>query len=225
MRFWVGLLALVSLAPPVMAEDGGANAEIHPTVRTERTYFHCVGPAKVQNVAFAQGSVPGWNTTAPTQSVQAGAGCGYYENAGGAWLGPNRTTLDSEWEGTFTGNVDSITVELHNIHVSAARATGPFLARLNLLIDGVEVFNGPATGDLRMTPVPSATKLSEKMTFTLTRVGLLTEDGDGTRVRTFRLVMRSLSEEQSAWVWDTTEVPAGLTFNPIVPEAVQAPIH
>lgn len=220
-RLLVAVLMLLAVAMPASADHIG----IHPTVRNERVFFHCADAVKLQNAAFAQGNVPGWNRTAPTQSVQAGAGCGYYENAGGAYLGPNRTTLDSEWEGTFTGNVDSITVELHNIHVSAARAGGPFLARVTLLIDGKEVFNGPETGDLRITPVPSATRLSEKMTFTLTKIGLLTEDGDGEQVRRFRLVMRSLSEEQSAWVWDTTEVPAGLTFNPAAPEALAVPIH
>lgn len=216
MRTSAVLLALLVCASSAAAADEPAA----PSLRTERVYLHCAGEVKAQNVPFALGEVPGWDTTAPTGSVQSGAGCGWYENAGGAWLGPNRTTLDAEWEGTFTGNVDSITVELHDIHVSAARATGVFLARATLFVDGQEHLNTGEGGDLQLTPVPSETRLSERMTFTLGNLGLDDEQGDGTQVRTFRLVLRSLGEEQSAWVWDTTEVPAGLTFNPPAAEAV-----
>jgi hypothetical protein len=210
------LLALLVAAPPALA----TSPTEPPALRTERVWFHCAGQVPVQNVPFATGQVPGWDTTAPTRSVQSGAGCGWYENAGGAWLGPNRTTLDAEWEGTFRGNVDSLTVELHDVHVSAARATGVFLARATLLVDGKEHLNTGEGGDLRLTPVPSQTRLSERMTFTLAGLDLDDEPGTGSTVRRYRLVLRSLMEEQSAWVWDATEVPSGITFNPAAPEAV-----
>jgi hypothetical protein len=212
MRLLLALVLAVALAAPVAAE-------MAPTLRTERTWFHCAGAAKVQNAEYAQRNVPTWNTIAPAQSVQQGAGCGYFENAGGGYLGPNETTLDSIWEGSFAGNLDSLTIELHNIHASAARASGPFLLRANLLIDGVDVIN-PDAPQIEVTPVPSSSRLSEMLRFTVTGIGLRSEEGDGQQVRRVRLIIRSLSEEQSAWVWDTTEVPAGLTFNPAAPEAV-----
>ena len=215
MRLLLVLALVLAVAAPAVAVT-------EPTLRTERTWFHCAGTAKVQNAEYAQRNVPSWTTTAPAQSVQQGAGCGYYENAGGGYLGSNETTLDSIWEGSFTGNLDSITMELHNIHASAARATGPFKLRANLLVDGVDVLD-PDAPQIEVAPVPSSTKLSEMLRFTVTGIGLRTEEGDGQQVRRIRLIIRSLSEEQSAWVWDTTEVPAGLTFNPAAPEAVKVP--
>ena len=218
MRLLLVLALVLAVAAPAVADT----AETPPTLRTERTWFHCAGTAKVQNAEYAQRNVPSWTTAAPTQSVQQGAGCGYYENAGGGYLGPNETTLDSIWEGNFTGNLDSITVELHNIHASAARTGGTFKLRANLLVDGVDVLD-PDAPQIEVVPVPSSTKLSEMLRFTVTGIGMRTEEGDGQRVRRIRLIVRSLSEEQSAWVWDTTEVPAGLTFNPAAPEAVKVP--
>lgn len=212
-RFAICLLVLLLGAVPAAGE-----VQIDPTLRTERVYFHCVGPVKAQNVALGQGTIPSWSVEAPTQSVQQGAGCGYYENAVGGYAGANRTTLDAVWAGTFDGNVDSVTVELHNIAVAASRATGPFKLRANLFIDGVDVID-PDAPQIEIAPVPSDTHVSEELSFTVTGLGLLDEDGDGSQTRQFELVIRSLSEEQSAWVWDTTEVPAGLTFNPAEPAA------
>lgn len=212
------LVASLLAVVPAAAEHG----DVHPTARNERAYFHCAGAVKVQNVALAQGTIPTWSTQAPSQSVQQGAGCGYYENAAGGYLGGSRSTLDAVWSGTFSGNVDSITVELHTIDVAASRVAGPYLLRANLFVDGVDVLD-PDAPQIEVTPVPSETRLSERLSFTVTGIGLLTEDGDGTQERRYELVIRSLMEEQSAWVWDTTEVPAGVTFNPVGPEPVVVP--
>ena len=219
-----GAVALaVALALPSAAT--AATAPTGPTLRTEGVWFACDDEAPVQNVAYLQGRTPGWTTTAPTGSVRAGAGCGAYENAVGGWLGPNRTSLDTSWAGTFTGNVDSITVALHNAHVSRARALGTFPVRVTLRIDGVDVCNCPEEGDLVLTPAADATGVSDRMTFTLTDIGLVVEDGDGARERRYEIVVRSLSEEQSGWVWGAAEVPAGVTFNPAQPEATTVAVR
>ena len=213
------ILTVVGLVIAAALPATATEQPVAATLRAEREFFTCAEAAKVQNVAMAEGRLPTWSSTPPAQSVTAGGGCGYFENAAGAYAGPNRTTLDSEWQGTFAGNVDSLTVELHNIYAGAARATGPFIVRANLFVDGVEVFGADAA-DIRMTPVPSATRASEKMSFTFTGLQLLTEEGDGSQVRTYKLIIRSVNEEQSGWVWGATEVPAGVTFNPAAPEAV-----
>ena len=217
MRVLAVIALVLAIAAPAAAEHG----DIHPTLRTERVFFHCAGPVKAQNATYALGTAPTWDATAPTQSVQQGAGCGYFENAVGGYLGSNETTLDSIFEGSFTGNVDSVTVELHAIHASTSRATGPYILRANLFVDGVDVVDQDAP-QIEVTPIPSSTRLSEMLRFTVTGIGLKTEDGDGSQSRRFRLVVRSVMEEQSAWVWDTTEVPSGLTFNPATPEPAKA---
>jgi hypothetical protein len=191
----------VSLAIPAQADHGG----IHPTLRTEKTYFHCAGPVKVQNVYVAQGTIPSWNATAPTQSVQQGAGCGYYENLAAGGTG----AFTAVWEGTFTGNLDTLTVELHRLGTTHG-ATLPNRLATVVTIDGVSVF----TGDANITPTESASGASSMAKFSLRRLNLKTEDGDGTQERTIRVSLDSYNETQSAWVWDTTDVPAGITFNP-----------
>lgn len=60
---------LVALAAPASAV---------PTFRSETVYFHCTGSTKVSNAnnAASDSTPTTWNTTAPAQSVQQGAGCG-----------------------------------------------------------------------------------------------------------------------------------------------------
>ena len=201
-----------------------AGAEpIPPTFRSERVYFHC-GATKVANPDMHQGVAPSWNTTAPTQSVQTGAGCGAVDPTGVAGTA-TVSAFDGAWQGTFTGNVKSITVEAHMIYVGAARAAGVFGAQVRLAIDGAEVIPAGATRLVRVTPVKSSTGVSEMIRFTISGLEQFTdiEEADGATQRTFTLTLHSQYVDQNpltAWVFDTTEVPSGLTFNPAVSEAV-----
>ena len=208
------VLALVLAAAPAAADHG----DIHPTKRTERTYFKCLGSNKVQNVDMAQGTMPTWSTTAPTQSVQQGAGCGTADT--GVTNANQENAFDGVWKGTFTGNVDSITVEAHAID-STPRATGSHPILAILTVDGEQLL--PQTR-IVPTTVRSSTQASSKLTFSITGLPYLTEDGDGTAVRTFTLSLKSYADYPAAWVWDTTEVPSGITFNPATLESVQVPV-
>lgn len=190
-----------AIAVPAAADHG----DIHPTARTEQTYFHCVGPVKVQNVPAAQGTLPSWDTNAPTQSVQDGAGCGYYENI---LSGGDPAVFTSEWEGTFTGNLNAVTVELHRLLPMSGATSNKIVGIVT--VDGLEVFNG----DIDLQPVESETGASNMSKFSLRNLKFMTEDGDGTTERTVRITVDSYNDQQSAWVWDTTEVPSGITFNP-----------
>lgn len=191
---------VVALAVPATADHG----DIHPTARLEQTYFHCAGDVKVQNVSAAQGTLPSWDTNAPTQSVQDGAGCGYYENIFSGGTG----VFTSVWEGTFTGNLNAMTVELHRLLPMSGVSTTLVIGIVE--IDGVEVFNG----DIRLQPVESASGASNVSKFSLRNLKFMTEDGEGTTERSVRISIDSYNEQQSAWVWDTREVPSGITFNP-----------
>ncbi len=52
----------------------------------------------------------------------------------------------------------------------------------------------------------------------------MTEDGDGTQQRKITLVLGSFTEIQGLWVWDSTDAPSGITFNPETLEATQLPV-
>lgn len=237
MKNWIKLVAMVAvlaIGGPAAATHGG----VHPTFRTERVYFHCVGPTKVQNANLVTDGPATWNATAPTQSVQEGAGCGYLDP--GAARGANQQTIyDAPFVGTFTGNLRDLTVELHNLALSRARTGSMFVIRVRGSIDGTPIFPETAGQFVNVTPVPSSTGASEKMLFTIKGLGcasevldaegnvvdvktagLATEDGDGAAEHELVLTIDSYATNQaSAWVYDTTEVPAGITFNPPTEEA------
>lgn len=232
--------ALALMAPPVSATHGG----IHPTFGQERVYFHCTGPTKLYNVNYWFGpgqSRTGWNTSPPTQSVQEGAGCGGLEYGG--FTNP---AYDVVFEGTFTGNLRDMTVEIHQLLLGNARESTTETLRLNAWIDGIPLFPvGTQPDDGRtvtVTPEPSASGASEKFVFSIANLGyardifneegelidvetggMALEDGDGFQEHTFLLYLGThgdtlnASDPKSklgAWVWDTTEVPSGITFNP-----------
>lgn len=105
--------------------------------------------------------------------------------------------------------------------------------RVRLLIDGEELLTNAGRNAV-VTPVLSSTGASEYLEFSITNLGfandvldangnvvdvntggLAKEDGDGTAERSVMLVLDSaVAEQASGWVWDTTEVPSGITFNP-----------
>ena len=213
-------------AGPAAATHGG----IHPELRTEATYFSCVGANKVQNVSVVQGEVPTWDTTAPTQSVQAGAGCGTID-------GPLTNTgnveneNDGVWTGTFTGNLRDMTVEAHMIDFGVSRSDDTFLTQITLVIDGETWIERTTRLDAPLTASSSGVSRSIKFSITglgkitnkldasgnvidVKTQGLVTEDGTGTEEHTITLGLRGFAEYPTAWVWDTTEVPGGITFNP-----------
>jgi hypothetical protein len=200
-------LLVVALVVPAAAEHGGP----HPTFRLEPTYFHCEGDVKLQNVAVVQGQIPSWDATPPPGSVQEGHGCGFYDPLLTNTGAPGN--MDGIWEGTFTGNLRNLTVELHRL-LPAAGVTFP--NRFNITVD-VDGASRLANDNVVMTPEVSSTGASQKLLFTLEGLGYASEDGDGEIERTIRLQVRSFNETQSLWVFDTTEVPAGITFNPEAP--------
>lgn len=223
----MGLVLLVAGVAPVGALHGKTGKDFEPNLRLERVWFTCGASTKAH--LQTSGSVP-WKLTAPTQSVQAGAGCGVVDN--GLWGNNQVSVQDAHFAGTYAGNLNQITVEAHNIYVGEARASGPFTVNVRLNIDGTDIYG--ATGkDVQVMPVRSSTGASEMIKFTMTNLNMLTEPDDIEHNVIFTLSGgRQLAnpgagwpvrEAQSIWVYDTTEVPSGLTFNPTAAEAVKLP--
>lgn len=205
-----------------------------PTKRPEAVFFHCTGATKADNVNRQQGTVTGWDTTAPTQSVQQGAGCGFLDTAAedtGAlgsgtplddvWLEhvdkSNDASFDAAFAGTFTGNLDTLTFELHRIHGLTDRAYAPLLGsnfegEIAVKIDGEAI----TLNDSHFTApvVESSSGASESFKLSIQNLGFMIEEGDGTTVRTIEVrIDHWYSDTEGIWVWDTTEVPSGITFN------------
>ena len=172
--------------------------------KSQTVYFHCKSPAKDDSVFVAAGDLPTWNTTPPAGAFQGdGAGCGQHDPNGGS--GP----ADAAWKGTFKGALTSLTVSAHAIYAGSARTGSPFKVVASLEIDGKKrLTDVPVT----VTAIPSDTRLSELIEFTVTGLNIKTK---GTH--TITLGLDSDTGTQTIWVYDATEVPSGITFNPATP--------
>jgi hypothetical protein len=214
----VAFAAAVLLAVPALAEP------LPRTTAPQQVFFHC-GATKVANVDAASGALPSWNTTRPTQSVQQGAGCGWADNSGFRSGQAGDSVHDGAWKGTFSGNLGSLTAQLHSISAGPGRAGGPQTVNVTLFVDGRSMFGTAADGranraSVRVTPVVSSTQASALYEFTITGLPFVTEEGNGTKEREVILNVAAASEPLMAWVFDTTEVPSGIAFNPAAPAAV-----
>ena len=197
-----------------------------PVLETERVYAHCGDTQKVSNV---EGGTPfAMDTTAPAASFTAGAGCGTADVV----LSPVESSTGEflELTGTHTGNLDSLTVELHMIDAGIVRVhqtTGDLpepgdpvpatnfteiYANTELIIDGaVAGYIGEATYPAER----SETGASVRLRMTLTDIGLLAEDEAGEHTVTLKVKTADYNNGDSGgWVLDATEVPTGITFNP-----------
>jgi hypothetical protein len=92
---------------------------------------------------------------------------------------------------------------------------------VTLTVDSELVVTGVLSGvpaELDGSPVPPGGNFGTTQTvvFGIDGLGTLlaTEDGFGTITRTFSLTVSSASPEEIIdWVWNTSEVPAGIAFN------------
>ena len=217
--------ATAALAVLVMAVPAAADHGVH--LRSEDVFFHCATANKLANVDYLQSTtLPTWDTTAPSASVQSGAGCGWVDNSAFRSTQAGNSAHDGAWSGTFTGNLSSLTATVHSISAGPGRAGGTQTFRATLLVDGVSMFGLDDTGranraDITLEPKISSTQLSSEYQFTITNLPFALEDGDGTKEREIVLNLAAGSEPLMGWVYDTTEVPSGLTFNPATPAAVK----
>ncbi len=203
------VVVLLSAVVPAGAED-----VFTPNLVNQRVWFAC-GEQKVEN---ADDNVATWDGVAPTASATTGAGCGtvdlpFIQTAPG-------NMYDATWTGTFTGNLDTLTAELHNIYVGPGRATGKLGVDVQLFVDGTPMFEELGR-HADLAAVRSSSGLSEMVKFSINNIGYVTEDQNIEHDVT--LLMHggtaqnrgpTVTDTLSGWVWDTTEVPSGITFNP-----------
>lgn len=209
MRKRMMMVVIAALSCVALMASGASAA---PEFRSERVWAQCNGSTKVANVNLvADGVVPTWSTTAPTGSVQGGEGCGTVDLAG---RGTNiRNIYDLVWSGTYTGNLNTMVVELHSLGQNPANS-GDFAIRL--YVDGDEVI--PAGTQLSdLVPAASSTGASQSWRFGINQINEVDEiDGPGKKVHTIELGVSgwfTVNDAAIPFVWGTTEVPAGITFN------------
>jgi hypothetical protein len=196
-----------------------AGEPVGPAFCTEDVWFHRAETLAGNIAAAGAGSFPSWSTEAPTQSVQDGAGAGFLT------VGPPRQLASdpesdpytgATFEGTYTGNLDNLVVELFMFApATAASDTGNFVGSIELEIDDTLVL-WPTQVDV---PLESGGDAVMKTKFAITDLheamgieGLETGDDVEHTIRFFFSGF-GLASGTAVVVFDTTEVPSGMTFN------------
>ena len=203
-RALLAAAAVVAMAVPATAQT----TDFVPVLTEERTYLLCNGANKVQN----QNNPVQWSTAAPTTSYTGGAGCGFADP--GLLVNTADTgQADLVMSGTYTGNLDKISVHLHSIDGPATRSgLVPVTVETQVEVDGVIVFDGTAT-PVAMDPQRSESGATALVQYTVTDINQLAESD----LKTHDVIVRVAtyySDDVHGWVWGASEIDSGITFNP-----------
>lgn len=187
-----------------------------PAAAGPQYYFSCVADSKVQN-----NQAHDWSTTKPSASFQSGAGCGTLDPGIFTTRSANQK-MDFYGGGKHTGPINAINVELHSLLLSQVRVPDDMGVEAELLIDGEDVLEG--VKEFRITPVTSATGLTQAFTFSFAREPQFDENGEelparpivaGTGDHTIEVRFSSMFiDYQNLWVWGASEIPAHVEINP-----------
>ncbi len=226
-RCLISLVLVLLMAAPAAANHGG----IHPTFQTQHVYFHCTGDTPVQQVNWlttggSSSSYGAWDTSPPPGSVADGEGCAASDMGGVSFA-----FFDAVFAGRFVGNIRDLTIRIYDFVLNNDREEKAAVrVRIYAEVDDVSV-----------VPTRANSGLTDKFEFSVTNIGFADEirddagnvidvetggaareDGNGSAEHEIRIWLGledSLGEEPQAsghdiFVWDTTEVPSGITFNP-----------
>lgn len=200
-------IAVLLVAVPASAE------EFVPVLETEDVFFRCTGNRRLSQADLAT-SIR-WTTDPPTSSVAAGGGCASHDSqmCCSGNVSNENYIYDAVFMGDTTGNLDTLTVNAWALDTGISRPESTVAFNVYLAIDGkTRLDNVPVT-------VESATTDGVRhIQFSVTNIGLLSEQ-DHTRYHDVHLVMKTptYSGSDLTWVFDATEVPSGITFNPAEP--------
>jgi hypothetical protein len=198
-----GMAAALALAAPAAAQE----PEPDPLVN-QSFYFKCQGPLKVQNQLAR--IKPVWAEQKPTASFTSGAGCGFLDPAILVGTSAEAAPADGVFGGLWDQRVETMNVEVHDLLLSQGQTAllGDYSFKVTLAIDGEEVISDEL---LEVVPTPSATGASQSFKFGISNLRLPKTDDP----RQFVIAIRShYSDSAAAWVFDASEVPAGVEFNP-----------
>lgn len=230
------LLALVggALAMADPAVDADATADCHTIRGAETTddssddvdacrqdvWFHGAGlPA--DNIDNAQGDFAVWDTEPPTASVTEGAGNGVVANSA---LHQQAQPFDERAAfvaaGSHDGAIDDIAVDLY-LFTPGTNVDDPNnpVVRGDYSIDAQLVIDGTAVQTLadKVVTLEPAGDAVQRITFAFRDVSDVIEllgDLDATHDVEVRVHGLAIISDAAAFVYDTTEVPAGMVFNP-----------
>lgn len=231
-------LALALTAAPALAETATEDAFV-PNTPTTEVFLQCSGPTKenfTNHMLNGQNGAATWGPEAPA-SVTTGAGCGKVDDPLFGGTRPE-TAYQHTLKGTYTGNVDTLTVTLYTGDLGQSRLTdGSTTLSVRATVDGVSLFgvtqNESATGtivsspaDVPVTVIPVATGATgavRALSFSITGIDLLLPEDDKQHTVVID-VADDFSPDAHTWLWGAAEAPSGVVFTPeaIAPAKLKA---
>jgi hypothetical protein len=227
------LPALLTL--PLGAVTAGAEEDgFEPDLTPQTAWFTCDGastPDYQANYRLGD-ATPTWAFEEPTGAFPADH-CGSLHQSlfGGT---EQESPYDLSFAGTFEGNLDTITVRLHNAFVGTARGASTMPISVRLTVDELSVFGiqeftgtdvdggtfetvthtGPRPRDMVATLVPGDHGATDVYEFDIAGLDYLLQDdlGDKRIVLTIATPL-SGSNAQNVWAWGTAETDSSITFN------------
>lgn len=224
-------LGALAFADPIVSPDAEPHCELIRGAETEATeddleacrsdvWFHDAG-TKVDNLDNAQGTFATWDATPPEASVTAGAGAGVLATSASHQNGTPYDERESfTAAGTVDGALDAIAVELYLFPPAGmAQQETTYRVDAELELDGVSL----ATIDDRTVAMETAGDAVQRIRFSFTGLAGLID-----QYHSFDLVNALGSSHEvkltvhgtgigtngAIFVYDTTEVPAGMVINP-----------
>lgn len=220
-RLVAALAALLLVAGPAAADHTLPGEPFVPAYVETPVFLHCNGDTKVSNVhALLEDSLVSWDETAPTGSYTTGSGCGTADTFANGTADHN-PAYDFPLRGTYTGNIDNITIRFWAIDAAGSRAFDEFTVDLHLIIDGKDILARPTQA--HAMAIPSSTGIARLYEVTVTNVNL-SSAADHTMEHDVQLTLYTKYVDGSgalAWVYDAAEVDSGLVFNDTTPAAVR----
>ena len=223
----VAVVAL--LAGPVAAEEpvGCVDPLTSELVLTEqKTYIH-QAETKAGNLgAFGVTGLPSWDTTEPTASVQGGAGGGYLANSA-SYLDPTLAEQTGlTLEGGFSGCLDTMLLDLYAFMPTNRTGTSGSLAEsaltlmVTMAVDGENVLSALEIETNTVANAGGDATYHARFGITDLHAALESYGIDPAGDHTIRITAapRYINTDNAIFVYDTTEVPAGITFNGVPTE-------
>jgi hypothetical protein len=217
-RRLVLVLAVLAIAAPAMAVE--AEEEL-PVFLREEAWLHATA-TPVTNVDANQGTLPAWDGTKPTASHPYGAGGVYlsnnYSSLSSIFVGEQHDpTQGFTTEGTFTGELDTMGMELY-AHLPAGQLCSTFNLAFDLRIDGETILyqeqTAPSAG--LMTNHVGDSLYSTRFVFTRLHEAMEAygiETGPDVEHTIYLNAMNFYACNELVWVYDSAEAPAGIVFN------------
>jgi hypothetical protein len=228
---FLAVLGAISAIGPASAFEDGCRAmrpgeDDSPIVCREKDWFHAADIPAGNVGALKADATPSWSTTPPGGSQLDGeGGAAIAETYFVSCFDGDRCLNDIAFEGTFTGNIDSIAISLHSEEPLWARCVvldncedrDEF--RTVLTVDEHVLYDSGTFSDSVQI---DSTTTSQRRDFAL--VGLYDAiaahglaGSDVTHSLRLRIMPHN-SHPSVVYLYDSTDYPSGLVFNPSAEE-------